>query len=274
METPKNLGNSKLKTPIEKFCKNVSPCSASQREGGGAITTSQSTKVGNWELMKCPEKFVTFPWYEKSKTIASSSASLHRKPGPPSLENVQNNASNSRVFPCGPICFRRPLWNRLLEVKPGFHIVVSDGDVSQQRIGDAAGTLMTIWKRIYSDVPDVLVEIENVELCSTFENVPDASPSCPRRCGDSFLNGNHKFVIGDDGFAQFFTWRCLIMHSRLKITLSNYKNSPPTISLGHVPVACDDMETTSPRGHSCIADLCWDTSASFTTIWKPGFTPV
>ena len=40
-------------------------------------------------------------------------------------------------------------------LKPGFHMVVSDGDVSQQRIGDAAGTLKTIWKRVYSDVPDV-----------------------------------------------------------------------------------------------------------------------
>ena len=86
---------------------------------------------------------------------------------------------------------------------------------------------------------------KKVELCSTFENVPNAAPSCPRRCGDSFLNGNHKFVISDDGVAQFFTWRFIIMHSRLKITLSNYKNSPPTISLGHVPVANDDMETTS-----------------------------
>ena len=129
-------------------------------------------------------------------------------------------------------------------IKPGFHIVVSDGDVSQQRIGDAAGTLTTIWKRFYSDVPDVPVmsladvpvEITNVELCSTFENVPDASPSCPRRCGDSFLNWNHKFLIGNDGVVQFFTWRFIIMHSRLKSTLSNYKNSPPTTSLGHVPI--------------------------------------
>ena len=122
--------------------------------------------------------------------------------------------------------------------------------MSQQRIGDAAGTLTTIWKRVYSDVPrsprhvaDVPVEIKDVELFSTFENVPDASPSCPRRWGDSFLNGNHKFVIGDDGVAQFFTWIFIIMHSRLKITLSNYKTNPPTISLGHVPIAYDDMET-------------------------------
>ena len=62
-------------------------------------------------------------------------------------------------------------------IKPGFHIVVSDGDVSQQRIG---GTLTPLWKRFYSDVPDVPVmsladvpvEIKNVELCSTFENFP------------------------------------------------------------------------------------------------------
>ena len=32
-----------------------------------------------------------------------------------------------------------------MQIKPGFHIDVSDGDVSQQRIGDAAGTLTTIW---------------------------------------------------------------------------------------------------------------------------------
>ena len=38
---------------------------------------------------------------------------------------------------------------------------------------------------------------EKVEVCSTFENVPVASPSCPRRYGDSFLNVNHTFVIPD-----------------------------------------------------------------------------
>ena len=107
--------------------------------------------------------------------------------------------------------------------------------MSQQRIGDAAGTFTTIWKRVYSDVPDVPVEIKNVELCSTFENVPDASPSCPRRCGDSFLNGNHKFVIGDDGVAQFFTWRFIIMHS-----YTNY-----IIKLQKQP--SDDITGTRPR---------------------------
>ena len=43
------------------------------------------------------------------------------------------------------------------QVKPGFYIVVSDGDVSHQRMGDAARMLTTIWKRVYSDVPDVPV---------------------------------------------------------------------------------------------------------------------
>ena len=48
--------------------------------------------------------------------------------------------------------------------------------------GDANGTLTMIWERFFGDVADVSVEMGKVEISSTFENVPDASPSCLRRC--------------------------------------------------------------------------------------------
>ena len=122
-------------------------------------------------------------------------------------------------------------------------------------------------------VADVPVEIKNVELCSTFENVPDTSPSCPRRCGDSFLNGNQ----------QICDWRRrgrLILH--LEIHNNAFETQNYIIKLQKQ--AYDDITGTRPRrlrgyGNHIIVSVpaaspihCWDTSPSLTTIWKPGFT--
>ena len=65
------------------------------------------------------------------------------------------------------------------------------------------------------------VESKKGEICSTFENVPNASPSCPRRCWGSFLNGNHIFVIGDVGVTQFVTWKLIIGDSNKMATQSS-----------------------------------------------------
>ena len=71
------------------------------------------------------------------------------------------------------------------------------------------------WLQCLCDALVIPIEIENVEKCSTFENVDEASPSCPHRCGDSFLIRNYTFVIGDVRVAQFFSLRFITMHGRL-----------------------------------------------------------
>ena len=76
-------------------------------------------------------------------------------------------------------------------IKPGFHIIVSKGDASQSvdrrccwEAYDDMGTFFWWCRRRPHSIADVPVEIRKVQLSSTFDNVPDASPSCPRRCWD------------------------------------------------------------------------------------------
>ena len=72
--------------------------------------------------------------------------------------------------------------NRLL--KPGFHIVVSDGDASQSMDRRCCWDAYDDMGTLFGDVTDVPVEIWKIQPSSTFGNVLDASPSCLRRCWD------------------------------------------------------------------------------------------
>ena len=79
----------------------------------------------------------------------------------------------------------------LFSLEPGFHIAVSGRAVSQSvdrrcywHAYDDMGTFFWWCHRRPHSIADVPVEMQKVEISSTFENVPDASPSCPRRCWD------------------------------------------------------------------------------------------
>ena len=76
-------------------------------------------------------------------------------------------------------------------VKLGFHIVISDRDASQSvdrrccwDAYDDMGTFLGDVADGPRSISDVPVERGKVEISSAFENVPDASASCPRRCWD------------------------------------------------------------------------------------------
>ena len=69
-------------------------------------------------------------------------------------------------------------------IKPGFHIVIRYEDASQSVERRCKWDAYDDMGTFFGDVADVPVEMGKVEISPSFENIPDASPSCPRRCWD------------------------------------------------------------------------------------------
>ena len=69
-------------------------------------------------------------------------------------------------------------------IKPGFHIVVSDRVASQSVDRRCCWDAYDDMGTFFGDVADVPFEMGKVEISSTFDNVPDASMSYPRRYWD------------------------------------------------------------------------------------------